>query len=789
MKYIFTKPKLHGKDILNLLIEINYLAVIFLVPLFFSYFFTTQNIFELNKLVLFKTLLWSLFLFSGFKFIFYCSPIYLFKNNKAHIFFIFKKYFIIPLIFIAGLGISLLFSTNLTQSFFGSYERQQGFLSYLFYVIWFLLLVINISSKNRELNKKKILRIIVTATASGFLVAFYGVLQILNIDFLTWSESIALSHRVTSSLGQPNFLASFLLLVIPLSLYLFLKSQKFLVKFFYSLIFITQVLCLFFTASRGGLLALILVIFGLIIFLLFKLKLSKLKRSLIVAGFLLTIIFAAWGLEHFLPGRVSSAVNLKYGSSAVRVIFYKVAVSAIAQKPFFGYGLENSSEIFIKYYEPDWGVYGDVGATSDRAHNLILDILLNGGIFLLIIFSVLYGQIIILIKKNIKLAGFNSLSLFLGLGLAAYLISLLFSFTIISAEVYFWLFFAILCATSLSEYLSEEAGAGNIDKRPVAIQVINQRWHFVYYIFASLLLSIIFIWGVNIEKRTLMADFYFSKLYYILAEKKFFDTFVLSEYILKERPNRVNQDFYDQFLAEKLSDFYPDIKELASKYIVQQEMERINSDTRDKDYKNILARARISGALGDLESSQKYFNSIKELTPFWPFLYLAQGQVLFSNAKYQAALDIYKEGILTLPYDNDPRLKNNNELHDQNVSLYYYYFNREIANSYFALNNYEQAEIYYQRAYRYNIQDYTLLKNIANTYYLRGNINEAIKYNERGYMRAPKDYNWLMGLAILYNEKKDNKKAVEYLDKALLLSPDNNELKKLKLEYGLFNLR
>jgi tetratricopeptide (TPR) repeat protein len=105
------------------------------------------------------------------------------------------------------------------------------------------------------------------------------------------------------------------------------------------------------------------------------------------------------------------------------------------------------------------------------------------------------------------------------------------------------------------------------------------------------------------------------------------------------------------------------------------------------------------------------------------------------------------------------------------------------------LNNYEQAEIYYQRAYRYNIQDYTLLKNIANTYYLRGNINEAIKYNERGYMRAPKDYNWLMGLAILYIEKKDNKKAVEYLDKALLLSPDNNELKKLKLEYSLFNLR
>jgi len=783
MKLNFSRPTLHGQDILNLLIEINYLAIVFLIPLYFSYFFPTYNIFEFNKLILFKTLIWLLLLFTGLKFIFFPQSFILGRINRKEIYFYFKKYLALPLIFIVGLGFLLFFSINSAQSFFGSYDRQEGFVSYLFYFIWFLLLFINISGSRKEINNKKIKHIIITAVASGFLVSLYGVLQFLNIDFITWAEAAPLASRISSTLGQPNFLASFLLLVIPLSVYLLINTPKFLGKFFYSIVIVLQVLCLFFTASRGALLAFLIVISGVLLFFWSKIKLNIFKKTLIIFGFLLIILFGALGLEHFLPGRISTITDLKYGSLAVRVTFYKTAVKGILEKPIFGYGQENGNEIFIKYYKPDWGVYGDVGATTDRAHNLILDILLNDGIVGLILFSLLYYQFFYLVKYNIKKDGFYSLALFLGLGAAAYLISLLFSFTVVSGEIYFWLFLAILSSQSLTADLAKNNFLSEITAK-VSLVLKNKKRRLIYYFLATLVLILIAVYGISFEKRNLMADYYFNKLYYILAEKKYFDTIILSDYLRAEKPNRANQIFYDQFLAMKLSDFYPGINELASKFIVKQELLRINSFLGSNGYKNIFAQAKISGAFGNLEDSQKYFYALYKITPGWTFPYSSEGQIYFANGKYQEAVNAYQLALSTLPNNNDPRLENKNELHRQNVLLYYYIFNRELGNSYFALKDYGQAEIYYQKAYSFNTADFTLLKKIADTYYLRGDLDEAIKYNERGFNRSPKDYNWPMALAVLYREKKDSAKSSEYLNIALKLAPDNIELKNLELEYN-----
>ncbi|MHB8903622.1 MAG: O-antigen ligase family protein [Patescibacteria group bacterium] len=776
MKLNFSHPTLNGKDILNLLIEINYLAIIFLIPLYFSYLFPTYNIFDLNKIILFKTLVWLLLFFTGLKFIFYYHFNLFNKENKKNAFLMFKKYLIWPFIFIIGLGLLLPFSINPLQSFFGSYDRQMGFLSYLFYFIWFLLIFVNISGPDKELNKRKINRIIIAAVASSFLVAIYGILQILNIDFIVWSESPFLFRRVTSTLGQPNFLASYLLLVIPLSLYLFIKAKKFLGKFFYLLIAAAQILCLFFTASRGALAALILVVFGFLFLLFLRINFSIFKKIMIALGFFIVIASGLWSLEHFLPGRVSTAVNLQYGSSAVRVIFYKVAISAIAQKPLLGYGLENGSEIYIKYYQPDWGVYGDVGATTDRAHNLILDILLSGGLFALIFFSLLYYQFFYLVKKNIKTASLNSLSLFLGLGVAAYLISLLFSFTIITGEVYFWLFLALLSSINLSY-----GTAGTLLNTAF---IKNKKINMFYGGASILILAIIVYSGINFEKRNLLADYYFTKLYYILAEKKYFDKAVFSDLLLAEKPNKINQIFYDRFLGNKLSDFYPGIDDPAARYIVKRELLRINSDLDYNNYENIFTHAKIYGSLGDLEKSQKYFSAVKAITPFWPFLYSSEGQVLFVAKQYSEAISNYKLALASLPNNNDPRLKNNNDRHNEDVLKYYYIFNREIGNSYFILKDYSQAETFFRSAYQNDLSDFTLLKKIADTYYLRGNLDETIKYNKQGFSRNPIDYNWSLALAYLYHEKNDKIKSSEYLDKALKLAPENIELKNLKLEYS-----
>ena len=785
MKLKFLKLSLHGKDILNLLIEADYLAIIFLIPLYFAYFFPTYNIFDLNKIILFKILVWLLLFFTGLKTIFYLNTSLFNKETKKNIFLLFKRYLLLPAVFISGLGLLLPFSINPLQSFFGSFDRQMGFLSYLFYFIWFLLLFINISGPDKELNKRKINKIVIAAVISSLLVSIYGILQILNIDFVVWSESPFLDHRATSSLGQPNFLASYLLLVIPLALYLFIKSKKFLRKFIYSLVILAQILCLFFTASRGGLLALILVVLGFLFFIFIRTNLSIFKKIVIAFSLCIFLVLGGISLEHFLPGRISNAVNLQYGSSAVRVTFYKVAISAISQKPFFGYGLENGSEIYIKYYKPDWGVYGDIGATTDRAHNLFLDILLSGGILALIFFSLLYYQFFYLVKKNIRKEGLNSLPLFLGLGAAAYLISLLFSFTIISGEIYFWLFLAILSSINLANNSTLGDGIVEYFKSLSVPNIIKTRKiNLFYYIVLTLILASVVYLGINFEKRNLMADYYYTKLYYALADNKYFDTIIFHDFLSAERPNKINQNFYDQFLAVKLSDFYPGINEKADKYIVRKELLSLNSSLDYSNYENIFAHAKMYGSLGDLEKSQKYFSQLKIITPFWPFLYSSEGQSFFSNKKYSEAVDSYKLALSCIPDSNDPRLKNNNSKHDQNVLMFHYLFNREIGNSYFAQLNYAEAEYFFNLAYQYNPSDFILLKKIADTYYARGDLKNTIVYNERGFKRNPKDYSWPLAIAVLYKQLGDKEKSLYYIDIAIGLAPGNKDLELLKVQYS-----
>ena len=59
-------------------------------------------------------------------------------------------------------------------------------------------------------------------------------------------------------------------------------------------------------------------------------------------------------------------------------------IKAILNKPLLGYGVENLQETFVSYYDASWAIHGDVNQVPDRAHNIVLDILMSGGILLLL---------------------------------------------------------------------------------------------------------------------------------------------------------------------------------------------------------------------------------------------------------------------------------------------------------------------------------------------------------------------------------------------------------------------
>lgn len=785
------KIKQSFQEIIEVMSEFSYLAAIFLGPLFFAYFFPTYNIFELDKIVLFRILSLLLLLFTAFKVIFLAENCWFFKSTKKERKIFLKKYLAIPTLLIVSLFFSLLFSLNPTQSFFGSYERQEGLISQLFYWLFFILLIVNLLwSNSPEKVAKKIKRIILTIIASASLIGLYGILQILGLDFLNWPEEPFLTHRALSTFGQPNFLASFLLLPLPVTLYYFWQSRRFLIKSLFLLALFCQLLGLFFTASRGAFVALGLVVLVFFGYIFVRGQISRRQKiSLLALSFGLVLVFFI-AFSYFLPGRLNSLFDLQGGSLAARVNFYTASAEAILQKPFFGYGLENGGEVFIRHYQPDWGIYGDVDASTDRAHNLLLDILLNVGFIGLIFYGLFYYAFFKIGLENLSKKFFNQnlvgLSTALLFGALGYLISLMFSFPFVAGEIYFWTFFALLIVINFnfSNYqvkpISDQASVKSenrkkiISRRSLAIRLIIFG---LFLVFAG--------WQANRELKILSADYYFNQLYYTLANRDYFKTFVLDDYLRAVAVNPVNQEYYNRFLGEKLSDFYSDISlDLATKKVADEKLTLILSELDDQTYKNWLVKAKIFRVLKNYDLSFYYFKKLGELTPFWPRNYLEQARSFAKINNFPQALLNYNLANLNLPSLEDRRLNND---HRQVVAYYQSVIYQEMADIYFKEAKYPLAIDYYSRAFKNYPTDFTLYKKIADAYYLQGNINEAIIYNERGLSRAPNDYNWSLALAILYQDKGDLKRAQEYLLTAKKLAPDNPEVLKigelLKVKY------
>lgn len=771
-----------AKEVLDKLIEVLVLAIVFVVPIWFSYFFPTYNIFELNKTVLLRILLSLMFMVSILKLLFFPLKI----NYPLGKFFI--KYFLPPLVFITGWSVITLMADDPVLAFYGLVERQQGLISYLFYFLWFILLSTHLLD---DPQRHKLYRLLVGAVLSASVVAVYAILQILNIDFLTWPHEAYLTLRAFSTLGQPNFLASWLLLVMPLSLYLLHYSRQTWLKIFYSFIFLLQLLALLVSGSRGALVALILTMCAGGAYYLFKINWQRWKKLFLATFIFLFVVILILGFDRLSDGRISELSRLNYGSSGARMNLYQAAWSAWPERFWLGHGLENAENIFIRYYAPDWGIYGNVSQSADRAHNLILDILLAGGVLGLCLWVVLIFYFFRLACANQKTGSPVQLRYFLAWGAAAYLVSLLFSFSFVSGELYFWTFMAILVAESIrfNKTLLEHLTINNYlhSDKGSFIWCGFSSWKynnlFKILLLIIILIPLVLLLGRPIEKevRVLAADYYFRKIHTALSEKEYFTALVLDEYLREQKTNPINQESYNIFLAESLSNVYPAIEELATRQAVAGKLINLDVNLSFRTYLHILAKVKISRSLGYLEQAEERLDLLAEIAPGWPTLYYERAVTAEARGDLSEAQAQYLLFLKTLPAFDDQRL---NREHYWDVAGNYYRAYLRLASIRAELGDQEEAAHYYKLAYRSVPTDFTLLKKIADTYYLRGNFQEAIRYNLHGLARSPGDASWYIALGILYYESGNEEEGRFYLLQARELDPGNESLPVLDSLYS-----
>jgi O-antigen ligase/tetratricopeptide (TPR) repeat protein len=271
-----------------------------------------------------------------------------------------------------------LFGVNPYRSFFSNYERMEGFMMILHLGLYFVVL-------SSIFRKKEDWKIFMNLFVAGSLVAsLYALFQKLGV-----LKSIQGGVRVDGTIGNPTYLAAYLLLSMAVISVLFWNAKQQWQKILYAAVFIFEALIILFTASRGVVLgAGIGVILWLLFFIVFarsenyNLKKYKIAASaLLIIALLTPIVFYLIRDAKFI--RTSpifsrfAFISLQEKTTRSRFMIWSMAYRGFQERPILGWGQENFPAIFSKYYNPK---LFDQEPWFDRSHNIIFDWLTHTGI-------------------------------------------------------------------------------------------------------------------------------------------------------------------------------------------------------------------------------------------------------------------------------------------------------------------------------------------------------------------------------------------------------------------------
>lgn len=389
------------------------LAVIAITPfvkLSFLYFpFVSGRVYLFRALVALAFFFWAWLLVSDKTY----------RPNLKNILVIALLLFFFAQVIVSFFGVDPLFS------FFSSISRSEGVFQYGFWVLYFLMLT-SVFKKNDDW---KIL-------FSVFIIAAF------LISLFAWLGFQSNQKIYNNLFGNPAYFSGFLIFSIGFSLLLFAEggafishsrfAQAFERKFFktsllnnlFLVLALFFVVTLIFTQIRGAFIGLA---GGIFLFcLLSVLFLRKTNKKLVFSAGIVLLLGTIFLVALFsfkntdfvkktpILSRLTTITDIQTpGSARERLLVWKAAFKAFQEKPIFGWGSENFASAFNKYYD-HW--VGERETWFDRAHNIPLDILATGGIFLFLLylfwlFAVTY--LIFKISKQKKLLSFILASMFL----------------------------------------------------------------------------------------------------------------------------------------------------------------------------------------------------------------------------------------------------------------------------------------------------------------------------------------------------------------------------------------
>ncbi|MFH0948790.1 MAG: O-antigen ligase family protein [Elusimicrobiota bacterium] len=252
-------------------------------------------------------------------------------------------------------------------------------------------------------DEKSIKKVLFLSFVVAFIASIYAVLQYFDMEPI-WQQTVNPYgiKRCVSTFGNPVFLSSFLVIVIPLSIVLFISSKSNYSKFLYIFLTATMILALFVTMARSSWLG--LGVSFIVIFFSFKEKILV-SRKWFLGLFLIIVLFMfvpmRWQNEtkpfgFYVIERATSILSLEKSGSAAyqRFLIWLSAWDISKQNPVVGCGW-GLFEMLFPFYQQRYLIHPNLTLRThaNNAHNVLLENLsqtgiIGLGIFLWLIFCI-----------------------------------------------------------------------------------------------------------------------------------------------------------------------------------------------------------------------------------------------------------------------------------------------------------------------------------------------------------------------------------------------------------------
>jgi len=354
------------------------------------------------------------------------------------------------LLFLTSQILSTIFSIDPHTSLWGYYSRFHGGLaSTISYILLFYALISHIKIRHSNSNSE-IKGLINTLLLSTTLISAYAILEHFGIDKNLWVQDV--QSRVFSTLGQPNWLSAYLVAVLPLPIFLFIKKHK----ISHLLLSLLILFAIIFTKSQSGIAATAITL--LLILIHFSLHHKKIIHLTTLLTFSIISIYLI--KPHLITRPLNSLnkinpfysttqeivqedlVNRKNGGSdsmVIRRVVWQGALNLGKKHPLLGTGVETFAYSYYWERPAAHNLLSEWDFLYNKAHNEYLNFLATTGIlglgtYLLFIIWTLQWWF-----KNRP----STISTALLIGWVSILITNFFGFSVVAVALLFFLYPAL----------------------------------------------------------------------------------------------------------------------------------------------------------------------------------------------------------------------------------------------------------------------------------------------------------------------------------------------------------